>query len=1069
MSTPESDGPNLDPSQTGGNQQEARNRRTVPEVMRDFLGKFRRNKTKPRREHQEPIHKPTQPFQRPEQPEQQEQQPPPAPNKENAREKESLANERTASLPVLPGKRWAMHYPNGPTSRSEAVQRLFDGDSTPDDEIDNVTPDALIYNTNDIANRGYEAVQERIRDTVTAHENYGFDKLTAFVAEMQGAPITADHAQSLYNTIARDRIQQIMLSTYGSSDRARIAQALQAEAGAIETTVGNAQGIDKILAAAKSDTLIRKQMGSTAIHEAAVSSLTPDEKAVYDALVDDYRDYISRGNPDGYNGIVDTIKTYYGQQPPQSAETSTPPPTPNEDEFQEPIPETDKYPPPKEGSEAEPSTPKRFEITPAGTSTEPMLGYYPRKHENVYDFLTHDWATPSNVIAYAETITGDERQNVTGLFADFEQTIQVPSGHALDLSSLTFTGETPTIGRDQFGNFKILGKGPGKFSVDFLKEEPPFQLGPEEKDLEVIHRGQLSAEATTHIQNLKGTDIEKAEAIKEFLMKRHQYPEADEIQTIQSNLRSKSTTDNYIQNLEQSDKLECYSANTLYVAMLREAGITSRLVLGDYIDTADDGKVIIDGSTPHAWVNVWDGTEWITIDATPAKQHAGQDEDAGDPGDSGDEETKPSPQSGQNGMEEFFPSDAAEDREMAEGNEALASAHEAVQQANQRREALFNSLRNAEGFEEMQQLMEEIAADEALFDDMKEPLDASANAKERQMKQELEEKIAQMAEEGFMDEAQARALLKKMEDADAQGLDDIKNTMDIDGTTYEEFRKIQAEVKPFVDNAYRNLVRVLPRFDTVEQDRKALTDDGELDMEAVMDPDSYIRGDIFRPMTRQPQIRPKILMKFLVDTSGSAEGDIISMEQKLLVAYSELASRVENDYGYIRFSIDAFSNDVRSIKGFDQSYSDKSKHRWDDGSEASLKVRMMNAMKASGGTNILEAVRNASGDLHQELEKYKNYVTAVQYIGDGGDTYGNYANIQEYMNLTDSDDPDIGFGNHLFSATMLGTEDQRSQLAELFRNRRTGDDRTTVASNFPELFQQSVVKFSNAVKSLRIR
>ena len=53
-----------------------------------------------------------------------------------------------------------------------------------------------------------------------------------------------------------------------------------------------------------------------------------------------------------------------------------------------------------------------------------------------------------------------------------------------------------------------------------------------------------------------------------------------------------------------------------------------------------------------------------------------------------------------------------------------------------------------------------------------------------------------------------------------------------------------------------------------------------------------------------------------------------------------------------------------------------------------------------------------------------------------------------------SEDEIHGFGEHMRSAIMIGSESQRSELAQLF-----GDEATTVASDLDALIEKSMDKF----------
>jgi transglutaminase-like putative cysteine protease len=71
--------------------------------------------------------------------------------------------------------------------------------------------------------------------------------------------------------------------------------------------------------------------------------------------------------------------------------------------------------------------------------------------------------------------------------------------------------------------------------------------------------------------------------------------------------------------------LECFSANSLLVALCRELGIPARLIVGHLIQSASkSGKGYLSNNNGHARTEIRDGTQRIRLDATPIEKENGE-------------------------------------------------------------------------------------------------------------------------------------------------------------------------------------------------------------------------------------------------------------------------------------------------------------------------------------------------------------------------------------------------------------------------------------------------------------
>ncbi len=992
------------------------------------------------------VEKPETPrFRPPERPEQDKQQPENF-DKTHAREKLFLAEQGTDGLQVLPGNHWAMHYPNGAEEKKAAVERLFDGSSRPSAEIANVTPDALIYDQKDIQRHGLDPVRQRIDKTVTTFENFDFPRFTAFVSEMSGTTMTPEMAEKYYHTIAEDKAKQVMLNTYDHADKDAVIASLRQEITSVATNAASIEPMQKILSAGGINALNPQGMGMFQEQRQIEDSLQSDQKAIYEEIKSAYKDYIEHGDEQAYRTIVETIKSFHAAEQEQQTQEEKPTP-PSESELSEPPEASDEYNPPKE---SDPTNKRYYEVTPAGKNTEPPQGYYASRKDSDFDFDTKSWSTPTRVVPWTQSISGDDRQTITGISGTTTFGIPVPEGYALDMNSFKVSGN-PTITRDQHGCFYIQNTERGQFKIDFVKEEPPFQKDASFADTQTIHRGLLTHDAESFIAELKQANvpaIERAEKILEFIHQRHVYP-ADfaEAAQIQDELRNRSTPDNYIQTLELSRKLECLSANTLFIAMLRHAGVSSRVIGGHNVSELTDQKVVMDESTSHAWSEVWDGDKWITMDATPPKEQQVQEQ-----GNEGQEKESPS-EFGEDGL----PKEAVTDEEKAEAEKNLEASHEAAEQALQQRDHMQEQMENAASFQDFEDLKNDIANDPALFEDMKEALEKIIEAKEEQKKEEVKEELNQMMEDGFLSEEDEKRIRELIDQRSGQGLDELKRQIETESKAFQEFDNLREEVTPLVDEWYDYFVERLPKEDVIELDEDSTGRKGTINKQALKRPGSQMFGQVFNPRTFRPEIRPKFLASIAVDVSLSmatpTPGGSTRLDdaKKLMVFYNELFSRISKEHGYIRFSLYSFAKDVNVIKQFDQEYNSSERYDFPDGKQSTIKKRLMESLKLDQYTNMFGAVQTAAHDLNEEIQSYPDYASSLYFVGDGGDSFVHPETVRRFLAMSEEQG---GFGDHNVHAIMLGDEQQKSILANSF-----GVTNTTVAPDFETLIEQSMYKF----------
>jgi len=319
------------------------------------------------------------------------------------------------------------------------------------------------------------------------------------------------------------------------------------------------------------------------------------------------------------------------------------------------------------------------------------------------------------------------------------------------------------------------------------------------------------------------------------------------------------------------------------------------------------------------------------------------------------------------------------------------------------------------------------------------------------MKDKIKDELDKMVEDGFMDEKKRDEILKELEQKQLEELDRVQKEVEQKNRLYNEYEDIREEVMLLVDKWFRYFAERLPRQEEVSFDEDSLTRQGAFNRRSVMKSRNLLFGMVKNPREIKPSVKPRFMASILVDVSGSMAGEKLKSARKLLVFYSELFSRVSEAFGYIRFSVDTFSDSVTEIKGYKQDYDSPQRYDFADGTQSTVKVRLMQRLATEGGTNMLDGIKKAAGELNKEVEEYPDYASAFYFVGDGGDTYGNAANIRNFLSMNEAE---RGFGEHMYSAILLGNESQRRELADIF-----GEEHTNVAPDLDLLIERSMEKF----------
>ena len=122
-----------------------------------------------------------------------------------------------------------------------------------------------------------------------------------------------------------------------------------------------------------------------------------------------------------------------------------------------------------------------------------------------------------------------------------------------------------------------------RISFNFGLHQIKNNKQPIAQDQENIIFKSLSHETESLLKELRNgpINLSAASKLKQHIIKTKKYSTK-----VQGTLRDKSNESNYLQHIEESPILECFSANTLFVGLCRSLGLKSRLIVGHMVQNA---------------------------------------------------------------------------------------------------------------------------------------------------------------------------------------------------------------------------------------------------------------------------------------------------------------------------------------------------------------------------------------------------------------------------------------------------------------------------------------------------
>ncbi len=247
----------------------------------------------------------------------------------------------------------------------------------------------------------------------------------------------------------------------------------------------------------------------------------------------------------------------------------------------------------------------------------PYLGYYTQWKKSYFDPSTNLRSKKKSLSALHHSIKWEAKQIYT--YAWYIQAwitaVPLPEWALPNTTSLSYHGsQQPIFQVDQNDCVYLISKEKQPISFQFALNQVENNKSPIIQDTEKIIFSPLT-QSTQRILTSASTQptINAARIISHTIKTTKKYNTNK-----QGTMRNESNSKNYINTLDESQILECYSANILDTALTREINIPARLIVGHMIQSvSNDGKSHLNSNNGHAWTEIRDGSQRVRIDATP--------------------------------------------------------------------------------------------------------------------------------------------------------------------------------------------------------------------------------------------------------------------------------------------------------------------------------------------------------------------------------------------------------------------------------------------------------------------
>lgn len=551
--------------------------------------------------------------------------------------------------------------------------------------------------------------------------------------------------------------------------------------------------------------------------------------------------------------------------------------------------------------------------------------------------------------------------------------IPLPTWALPDTASLIVKWKSfPVFSVDQNGCVYISSSEKMWISFEFGLNEIENTKSPIEEDNETMIFSSLSKETKLLLEKLQleWITIKSAKEIEHYIKTQKKYSTK-----VQWTLRNKSNHRNYVENLDESEILECYSANTLFVALCRYLWLSARLVTWFAVDSkSKKWEWLLSSNNGHARSEVWDETQWkwIEFDATPIKKEDGEDSNQNRGENNQDKEENNENSENSENQEQWWgnsessnssensnsePSDSSSDNNSEDNTSQQQTAQESTKSPSELLDELLDLAKkedfekNKEKLEETKKKIQEAKSKEEVRDildnaDLWEFSQEEANEEWNQKildeeKKELEkidsEKELDKALENTLLDDEFKNKLEEYVDELRRKIQEQKKRMQKEMERlwfteeelwyYKEYKELEKEVEPEVKRQIKELEKILPanyqyKDDETQRYRSWYDLDGTklVDYYATWDTNIFIREDEVREHNEI-----NMFETIIIDTSWSmwnfwSTWSILRESVKAAIIRAKVLEHFKVD-----FSIVLFWDTIKEVMSFWEKFSSKGK------------------------------------------------------------------------------------------------------------------------------------------------
>ena len=557
---------------------------------------------------------------------------------------------------------------------------------------------------------------------------------------------------------------------------------------------------------------------------------------------------------------------------------------------------------------------------------------------------------------------GKRRYTYAWFIVPWVNAMPLPTWALPDTSSLIVKGKSfPTFSIDQNGCVYLSSPEKMWISFDFALKEIENTKHPIPEDSEIMIFSSLSEKTRLLLDKLKleGITMKSAKEIENYIKLQKKYSTKK-----QGTLRNKSNHKNYIKNLDASEVLECYSANTLFVALCRYLWFPARLVTGFAVDSkSKKGEWLLSSNNGHARSEVWDETlwKWIEFDATPVKKEDWEDSNQNRWENNQENENSWDNQEqwwDNSNSDSSSSSDSSKDSESSDSNSS-ENQKQNTQKSNKSPSELLDEMlelakkedleKNKDKLGEIQEKIQKAKTKEEVRDILdnadlwefsQEIVDEEWNKKilEKEKKEleniDDEKKLDEALQNSLLDEEYKRKLEEYI-DKLKQKIQEQKKRMQKEMERlwftqeelwyYKEYKELEKEVEPEVKRQIKELETILPaNYQYKDDETQRYRSWYDLDSTKLVD--YYVTWDT-NIFIREEEVREhneiNMFETILIDTSWSMgsfwnEHSILRESIKAAITRAKVLEHFKVD-----FSIVLFWDSIREVMQFGEKFSSK--------------------------------------------------------------------------------------------------------------------------------------------------